>query len=85
MHAGVLFFVLLQLPQSALETVVPKTEGATVLIVRGPFRLRKARLLRAHAADGVAAVQLLSDYSVQRMMLDDVAEFVGPVEEEEED
>lgn len=63
---------------------MPKTEGAAVLILRGPLRLVQARLLKANYDEGVAAVQLLRDYEVHRVLLDDIAEYVGPLDEEED-
>ncbi len=73
----------LQLPQSALETVLPRDEGAAIMVVSGKLRGSKGRLLKRHAAEGVAAVQLALDFSVHRLMLDDVAAYMGVVEEEE--
>lgn len=73
----------LQLPEASLETVVPKAEGSAVLVVAGRLRGARARLLQCRTADGVAAVQLASDFSVQRLMLDDIAQFVGPMDDDD--
>lgn len=68
-----------QAGQAQLETVVPKELGAAVLVVEGPLRGHKARL---HAKSGEAcAVQLEADLSVQRLLLDEVAMYVGPMDE----
>ncbi|KAJ9507574.1 hypothetical protein QJQ45_019244, partial [Haematococcus lacustris] len=72
---------VLHVKQSALETVVPRDVGASVLIVSGPLRGNKARL-HAKSAGGAAAVQLVSDFSVHHLMLDDIAMFVGSMEDE---
>ncbi len=71
-----------QLPQSALETVVPKHEGAAVLIVGGPHRGARGRLLQVNTGAGAAAVQLSADFSVVRLLLDDVAGYAGELEDE---
>lgn len=73
---------MLQLPEAALETVVPKAEGSAVMVLAGPWRGSKARLLQCRIDDGVAAVQLVADFSVQRLMLDQVAQYVGHMDEE---
>lgn len=73
---------LLQLPESSLETVVPKHEGAAVLVVGGPHRGARGRLLQCNTAAGAAAVQLAADFSIQRLLLDHVAAYVGEMEED---
>ncbi|GIL90363.1 hypothetical protein Vretimale_18227 [Volvox reticuliferus] len=73
---------VLRLPESSLETVVPRHEGAAVLVVAGPHRGARGRLLQASTATGAAAVQLAADFSIVRLMLDDVAGFVGELDEE---
>jgi len=75
---------VLQLHQSSLETVVPREEGGAVLVVAGRWRGQRARLLQRSAENNVAAVQLLADMSVQRLSMDDVAEFRGPLDEDED-
>ncbi|GAX84888.1 hypothetical protein CEUSTIGMA_g12309.t1 [Chlamydomonas eustigma] len=75
---------VLQLTQSALETVLPKEEGALLLVVAGPLKGCRARLLRSNKDEGVAAIQLTSDFSIQRLLMDDVAMYVGQVEDEED-
>ena len=68
-----------QVGQGALETVVPRELGAAVLVVAGPLRGSKARV---HAKSSEAcAVQLEADLSVQRLLLDQVASYVGPMDE----
>lgn len=69
-----------QLSQAALETVVPKELGAAVLVVEGPLRGSKARV-QAKSAEA-CAVQLVSDLSVHRLLLDQVAMYVGPMDED---
>lgn len=71
---------VIQLGQAALETVVPKEVGAAVLVVEGALRGSKARV-QAKTAE-VCAVQLESDFSIQRLLLDEVAMFVGPMDDD---
>ncbi|GFR50756.1 hypothetical protein Agub_g13023 [Astrephomene gubernaculifera] len=73
---------VLRLPESSLETVVPKHAGAAVLVVGGPQRGARGRLLQASVSGGAAAVQLAADFSIVRLLLDQVAAYVGEMEEE---
>ncbi|GBF88414.1 hypothetical protein Rsub_01126 [Raphidocelis subcapitata] len=76
---------VVQLPEGQLETVLPKEAGRPVQVVAGPWRGRRGRLLQARAGGGVAAVQLAGGaMEVVRLALDDVAEFTGALEEEED-
>ncbi|KAG2428963.1 hypothetical protein HXX76_011207 [Chlamydomonas incerta] len=73
---------VLRLPQSSLETVVPKHDGAPVMVVGGPHRGQRGRLLQVNVNAGAAAVQLSADFSIVRLLLDDVAGYAGEMEEE---
>jgi G patch domain/KOW motif-containing protein len=70
--------------QDQLETVVPKDPGAAVMVVSGEHKGRKGRLLQASTSSGAAALQLLGDMQVVRLMLDDVAQFMGHLDDEDE-
>lgn len=70
--------------QDQLETVVPKEPGAAVMVVAGEHKGRKGRLLRASTSNGAAALQLLGDMEVVRVLLDDVAQFMGHLDDEDE-
>jgi hypothetical protein len=70
--------------QDQLETVVPKDPGAAVMVVSGEHKGRKGRLLQASTSSGAAALQLLGDMQVVRLLLDDVAQFLGHLHEEDE-
>jgi G patch domain/KOW motif-containing protein len=70
--------------QDQLETVVPKDAGAAVMVVSGEHRGRKGRLLQASTTSGAAALQLLGNMQVVRLMLDDVAQFMGHLDDEDE-
>lgn len=54
--------------------VVPK-EGAAVMLLSGPHARQVATLLKK--SNGAAAVRLLSDFSVLKVMYDEIAEYVG--------
>lgn len=63
--------------QRQLETVVPRAEGARVLVLAGPLRGSVARLLKRSSESGMAAIQRASDFSVHKLPLDDIAEYTG--------
>jgi len=69
--------------QDQLETVVPKEAGAAVMVVQGRHKGRKGRLLQVSLSSGAAALQLVGDMEVVRLLLDDVAQFMGHLEEED--
>jgi hypothetical protein len=58
-----------------LETVVSKTAGTPVMIVRGSHRGEKARLLGKMKQEAV--VQLIDSGEAVQMSLDDVADYTG--------
>lgn len=60
---------------------MPKAEGARVLLLRGEHEGQRARLLQKGSQ--AAAVQLLSDYAIIKIGLDDLAEYAGDAHEEE--
>lgn len=62
--------------QSQLDTALPK-KGGPVVIVRGSLQGMKGILLNRSASRDEAIVQLDSDMRIERMGLDDVAEYVG--------
>lgn len=67
---------------NSLETAVPHAAMSRVLLLQGPHARQQAKLLE-RSADGAVTVQLLSDFSVVIVGLDDVAEYVGPEGEDE--
>lgn len=72
-------------PQAWLETVVPKAAHAPIMVVAaGRLAGRRGRLLEANIKAGMAAVQLVGDGAVERLPLDDIAEYVGAPEEEDD-
>lgn len=69
--------------QAALETVVPKENNSRLLVVGGPLRGQRARLLSRSAEHAAVAVKLTSDFSVHKLSFDDVSEYAGEFGEEE--
>ena len=63
-------------PQRALETVLPKAKGAPLCVVAGRFRGQHATLVGKDTGAGNAHVCLELDLSVVTVSLDEVAEFV---------
>eukprot|EP00798_Chlamydomonas_sp_ICE-L_P010027 gene10027-7917_t len=74
---------VIQVKQSGLETVIPKADGAAVLVVLGKLKGQKARLLKSKSSSGAAAVQLAACYSVHRLMLEEVCEYCGNMDEDD--
>lgn len=73
--------VLEAVPQSCLETVIPKKSGGSVLVVAGEFRGQQGKLLEKRSDKGAAAIQLAEDMSVVRLHLDDIAEYIGHLDD----
>lgn len=71
---------VLDLRQAQLETSVPGAEGTAVLVVLGPLRGKRGRLLQRSTESGLAAVQLTSDFTVHKLSLDDISEYTGPTD-----
>ena len=69
--------------QQELETVVPRREGARILVVAGKLRGHRAKLLQRDSERSQATIQLTEDFSVSEVSFDEVAEFVGDFGEEE--
>ena len=63
--------------QSSLETVVPRDEGALLIVVRGGHRGEVCRLVHRNTSEGYANVKLESDFSFKSFNLDDVAAWTG--------
>ena len=63
--------------------MVPKQEGRRLLVVGGPMRGQRARLLSRNMEAAAVAVQLTADFSVLKLSFDDVSEYAGDFGEEE--
>lgn len=75
--------------QSNLETIVPKPSAgdgrALVMVVRGQSKGRYADVLERSSGENRVVVQLKHDDSVAELTMDDVCEYVGGLEDEEND
>jgi hypothetical protein len=69
-------FLLITVEERDLETALPKA-GGFVLIVAGPQRGRKARLLERDSKSNKGVVQLVDEFETIICKLDDVAEHVS--------
>ena len=65
--------------QSSLETVVPRDEGALLIVVRGNHRGEVCKLVHRNTSKGYANVKFVSDFSFKSFDLDDIAEWTGDV------
>lgn len=75
--------VLEGLAQSQLETVIPKSEGAFVLVVSGKYRGQLGEVISKNKKKSMAAVQLLQDRdNVMNIDFDHICEFVGDIHEQ---
>lgn len=66
--------------QYDLETVIPQP-GGYVQIVRGPRTGELARLLDKDSAKQTVQVQILDDLSILPLPMDDVAQYLGNVDD----
>ena len=74
--------------QSKLETIVPKpgSDGrALVMVVRGKSQGRFADVLERSSGSNRVTIQLKHDDSVAELTMDDVCEYVGGLEDDEND
>ncbi|CAI5499130.1 unnamed protein product [Closterium sp. Naga37s-1] len=64
------------LKEKDMETALPK-KGGRVMILRGANRGQVGKLLERRGEEGVAVVQLAESFALERLAMDDVAEYVG--------
>jgi hypothetical protein len=70
---------VLQVPERYLETALPKIGGNTICLT-GEHRLAKGRLLERDSRAGKGSIQIFEDMNVATLSLDDLAEWVGPLD-----
>jgi G patch domain and KOW motifs-containing protein len=70
--------VFQDLKQNQIETSVPRQAGATVLVVAGTLKGCKGQLLHRSKQSDYIAVKVHDEDEVQKLHLDDVAEYRGP-------
>ena len=67
-----------------LETLIPKSEGGVVMVVRGEGRGQLGRVVVRDKARCLATVQLIhTEQVLDRLDYDSVCEFVGPVPDDD--
>jgi hypothetical protein len=66
---------------SQLESVVPKTPGTALVVLRGEHKERHARLLEKRST--AAAIKLTDNMNIVTEVLDNLAEYVGALEGED--
>jgi len=74
--------VIDNIPERYLETALPKT-GGNVIVLEGKQRWKKGRLLERSSVEGVGVVQLSEDLEVVKISLDSVAEWCGPLDDDD--
>ena len=73
--------VLDRVPERYLETALPKA-GGQVIVLAGPERHRKGRLLERNSRNGTGVIQFYEDMHVMTLSLDDLAEWCGPLDDD---
>lgn len=63
--------------QKQLETSVPRQKGAPIMVVAGKYKQRLGQLLHRSKHSEYVAVQVHDEDDVQKLHLDDVAEYRG--------
>ena len=75
--------ILDMVPDRYLETALPKVGGCAIILAGDPQYVHsKGRLLERNSDRGRGVVQLSEDMSVLTLSLDDIAEWVGPLDED---
>ncbi|RUS79391.1 hypothetical protein EGW08_012851 [Elysia chlorotica] len=77
--------VIPDVPQSSLETVIPRADDAYVAIVSGDKRGQIGKIMKRDKERCLALVQLLSDRDVVlRLQFDQICDYVGNVHDHED-
>ena len=71
-----------RVPERYLETALPKT-GGRVLVLAGKHKLVKGQLLERDSKKGRGVVQVYEDMNVLTLSLDDMAEWCGPLDDDD--
>ena len=73
-----------RVPERHLETALPKAGGRAIVLARGsPHYLAKGTLLERNSAKGRGVIQIQEDMAVETLSLDDLAEWCGPLDDDE--
>mmetsp|Transcript_26896 Transcript_26896/g.39789 ORF Transcript_26896/g.39789 Transcript_26896/m.39789 type:complete len:492 (-) Transcript_26896:508-1983(-) len=73
--------VLDQVPERYLETALPKVGGNAIVLV-GESKHSKGKMLERSSRMGKGVIQIFEDMSVKTLSLDDLAEWVGPLDDD---
>lgn len=73
--------VLDRVPERYLETALPKAGGNAIILV-GKSKYAKGKLLERSSRTGKGIIQIFEDMSVKTLSLDDIAEWVGPLDDD---
>lgn len=72
--------ILERVPERYLETALPKVGGNTIILT-GKNKFEKGKLLERNSESGKGVVQTFEDMHVVSLSLDDIAEFVGQLDD----
>ncbi|GFH47006.1 hypothetical protein CTEN210_03481 [Chaetoceros tenuissimus] len=72
--------ILERVPERYLETALPKVGGNTIILT-GKNKFEKGKLLERNSENGKGVVQTFEDMHVVSLSLDDIAEFVGQLDD----
>lgn len=75
--------LLHEIPERYLETALPKPGGNVIVLVDGSYRHARGRLLERDSRNGL--VQLHEDMNCISVSLDDIAEWCGPLDDDDMD
>jgi G patch domain/KOW motif-containing protein len=70
-----------RVPERYLETALPKVGGNAIVLV-GKSKFAKGKLLERDSRSGKGIIQVFEDMSVLKLSLDDMAEWVGPLDDD---
>lgn len=70
-----------RVPERYLETALPKV-GGNVVVLAGKSKFAKGKLLERDSKSGKGVVQVFEDMSILKLSLDDLAEWIGPLDDD---
>lgn len=75
--------VIESIPERYLETALPKV-GGNVMILTGSNQFAKGKLLERNSNKGIAVIQLFDNMNVVTLSLDDISEWCGPLDDDDD-
>ncbi len=75
--------VIESIPERYLETALPKV-GGNVIILTGSNQFAKGKLLERNSNKGIAVIQLFDNMNVVTLSLDDISEWCGPLDDDDD-